>query len=1014
MTTEPYRIVAVFGPERQGSGYLLSPNLVLTAAHVVEGGGAVRAVAPHGVGAVSCTRWWSRHDAHCDLAILRADEPLLIRELSPAQIGFADQDEVCVLAGAFAIGYPDAARDASNRLDTEQLVGTIKYGTGVLGNRPVLDSLHYPPAPRIDETSPWAGFSGAPVFHDGVLHGIVRADQNGWQHNRVQFTPAALLGQEGPSRLPIEWVSFARPDRRFEARLREVQARAWGRVRVYGVSHHSELAESWPLDVVYLSLEAAEHRRSPQEIEPRRVEDALSGARRIVLRGGAGSGKTTLLQWLTTLAARDELPPSLSQFHDAVPVLLPVRTLTRSGGSLPPPEEFLAAVGHPLAGAPDSEGWMSRQLAAGRVLLLVDGVDEAPQRERARVRAWLDGLLTAYPKTSCLVTTRPSAVREGWLHDLEFTELDLLPMRRTDVLAFIDRWHRAARADAPAGRRERLDACQRSLEQAVSRVQDLGRLATTPLMCSLICALNVDRNGYLPDGRMALYAAALEMLLVRRDRERSVDLTSEGLAITQEQQHALLQRLAYWLIRNGRSELSRDEALRQIAHTLPSLALDDADPEQVLAHLMVRCGLLREPAPDAVDFVHRTFQDYLGAQAAVEEGDLPMLAAHAHEDQWEDVLRLAVGHARPRERAALLGDILARADAQPAHAPRLRLTAAACLTMAPDLTPAIRDRIQAATAELIPPRTVDAARELAAAGPIVLDLLPGPEGLDDETARAVVVCATTIATDRALPLLAAYTDHPSISVRGQLAYSWDRFDTAAYAEQIIARLDRAADLRIIVTTRAQAEHLAALGGADRVEFSGPAITEADIRLIPTDRLREVRLHELRTPVDRRWLASCPRMVDLRVLNCSSPAGTTTITTDRPEPSPHTSLAFLEIRGSLANFWDLLGMATAHTHVHLDSVSSYVLRDIAASPKAQIAATTLTLGGPDVAAEELRLLLTLAPQLRRVGLADSHQSLVPADFVGLRRLLIGLAGPHHPAYAAAFDGYADGLYWYRVP
>ncbi|MGW3690246.1 hypothetical protein [Streptomyces sp. NPDC005125] len=39
----------------------------------------------------------------------------------------------------------------------------------------------------------------------------------------------------------------------------------------------------------------------------------------------------------------------------------------------------------------------------------------------------------------------------------------------------------------------------------------------------------------------------------------------------------------------------------------------------MLEHLIGRTGLLRTPAADTVDFVHRTFQDYLGAQAVAED-----------------------------------------------------------------------------------------------------------------------------------------------------------------------------------------------------------------------------------------------------------------------------------------------------------------------------------------------------------------------------------------------------------
>jgi predicted NACHT family NTPase len=49
---------------------------------------------------------------------------------------------------------------------------------------------------------------------------------------------------------------------------------------------------------------------------------------------------------------------------------------------------------------------------------------------------------------------------------------------------------------------------------------------------------------------------------------------------------------------------------------------------------MERSGLLREPAAGRVDFVHRTFQEYLAAKAAVDNDEIGQLVANAHDDQW--------------------------------------------------------------------------------------------------------------------------------------------------------------------------------------------------------------------------------------------------------------------------------------------------------------------------------------------------------------------------------------------
>ncbi|MFC1430831.1 NACHT domain-containing protein [Streptacidiphilus sp. N1-3] len=870
------RIAAVFG-RSQGSGYLLSGSLVLTAAHLL-GDEPPEVVVPGGQGRVRCRVLWSRHDAAVDAALLRPEQPLTGSPTGSPDggpgPGWLELADLTPRPGAFAIGYPQIQRDAAGELDSEQLSGTLKPGTGVLTGRQVLDSQHQPPPARPDGGSPWAGFSGAAVFLEGRIVGVVRSDPTQWQHGRVALTPsAALLASTDFVRAcgPLGSAVAASPHGDgFEERLRSYLVAQLGTLQIIGLNRGGEDAESWSLDAGYLSLEllGGVPAQDADALAPvaQRAEQALSGHRRILVRGSAGSGKTTLLQWLATAAARRELPESLADLADCVPLLIRLRAVARRE-DLPSPEEFLAAVAKPLAGHARAAGWVTEQMERGRILLLVDGVDEVPEADRERTRAWLSELMDAYPDVRYVVTTRPSAVREGWLARAGFTELELLPMSRADVAAFIARWHTAA------GSGEQYAQWRELLTAAVVSKQDLGRLATSPLMCGLLCALNRDRRGYLPEGRMELYAAALEMLLVRRDRERGIT-GPDGLDLSAEQQIQLLQRLAYWLATNGRAEIGHELAVKILGTVLPAMPAVTGTPEEVLHHLLVRSGLLRRPTTETVDFVHRTFQDYLAAKAAVEDESLGLLARNAHDDQWEDVLRMAVGHGRPRERAQLLRALLAQAEQEPAHRARLWLLAAASLEHATELDPVVRQEVTSAAARLVPPRNDEDAKELATAGPVVLDLLPGPEGLDDATARAVVITATTLADSRAVPLLRQYTDHASVGVRDQLAWAWDRFDLREYGEQVIARLSHGDSLHFVAQSREQLDFLTALGGRSRLQVSGP-LTAADLLTLPPG-LVELRIHDNPYPFDlgpllRRsspaelWISNCHEVVSLAPL-----------------------------------------------------------------------------------------------------------------------------------------------------
>ena len=662
-------------------------------------------------------------------------------------------------------------------------------------------------------------------------------------------------------------------DARFEQRYAEHMARKHGELTIHGLDfvHTRE----WRLDSAYISLEATQDTGDALDAATSVSADrVLADHERVLLRGPAGSGKTTLLQWLAVTAARQTYDEHLAHLLGRVPFILPLRRVVRDG--LPPtPDRFLHAVRSSLAGAQPA-GWAERVLTAGRGLLLVDGLDEVPGPQRQETRRWLRELAGDFPGNLWLITSRPSAVREDWLADEGFTELTLAPMSRHDVAAFISRWHNAADADP---------GLADSLLSAVRTHPDLGRLAVNPLMCGLLCTLHRERRGRLPYGRRDLYEAALSLLLEERDKDRSVPVP-EGLSLSKDSQIQLLQRLAHWMIRNGRSEMDHDDAVAQLDRSLSRTTHVQATPHELFRHLLDRSGLLREPAEGRVDFVHRTFQDYLGAKAAVEEGDFPLLLDNAHKDQWEDVIRMAVAHARPAERARLLRGLVAkvpleggegagmsRAAARQGRGDqgefegnvRNLLLAAACLEQATDLDPQVRAEVTSKTSRLFPPRSMAAARHVAdIGGPMLLGLLPGPQGLTDEEAACAVVAASRTGTDAALPVLARFRHHSSPALRRQLVWAWHRFETDEYAREVVAHLDETG----LYFTAHHVEHLRALrrmGGRERIQIVGRYHPRQLVEHIDPARLTHLWLREGYARHDGEdWLSAFPHLRTLVV------------------------------------------------------------------------------------------------------------------------------------------------------
>ncbi|MPY63984.1 NACHT domain-containing protein, partial [Streptomyces spongiae] len=626
----------------------------------------------------------------------------------------------------------------------------------------------------------------------------------------------------------------------FEERYADHISGRYGTLTIYGLDAGTR---EWPLDTAYLSLEATREQNGHSNgrsglHEP--AERVLDRQDQVLLRGVAGSGKTTLVQWLAVTTAGRTYDHGLTHLVGRVPFVLPMRRIVRPGAEFPLPGDFLKAVGCPVAGE-QPPGWVERVLRARRGVLLVDGIDEIAADRRPAARRWLRELARTFPGNLWLVTSRPSAVPEKWLDAEGFAELTLSPMTRDDVATFVRRWHRAAGADENVGA---------SLLQSVRTTSELNRLATNPLMCGMLCALHRDRRGFLPQDRRSLYEAALTMLLERRDRERELD-HPDGLLVPYATQVQLLQKLAWWLIRNSRAEMDRSEALHIIGQALPAVGLAGT-AEEVYRSLLLRSGLLREPAEGRVDFLHRTFQDYLGARLAVQELDFDLLVNNAEKDEWEDVILLALAHARPQEAEQMLRRLVAQDTS------RGKLLAAAGLRYVAEVDPSVRTSVEDGVAELVPPHWSGAARELAqAGGDLVLALLPGPEDLHPAVAMMVAETAVQLGSEASLHFLTRFREHPDARVQMLLAQSWQYFDRELYTHAILAHLP--AQHRVTVRGSEDLRTLRSIGGWEDIHVHGAYRVEDLTELVVRERLTTLALEAPHPVEGLTWLSAFPNL-----------------------------------------------------------------------------------------------------------------------------------------------------------
>jgi hypothetical protein len=599
----------------------------------------------------------------------------------------------------------------------------------------------------------------------------------------------------------------AREAAEFEDRYRNTLAQILDRIEIFGVRITGAATREYALTRAYVPISAS--RVATDQLC--QLDEALMQERLVVVRGDAGSGKSTLMQWLAVQAARRKFVAALAHWNERIPFYVRLREYQDETKELPRPTQFLSeSLRHLIDLVP--AGWTDQSLSAG-ALLLIDGVDELPAKRRGRLFDWIRGLKDAYPNTVVLVSSRPAALDSGdptfssRLCSLGFVELALEPMTPNDSETLTIRWHaEVARGLADKAILAALERNERSLRQALRERPAIRNLASSPLLCAMMCVLNWDQRSNLPDDRMQLYRLALDLLLERRESDREIG--PANIRLDRQTKETLLDGLAYWMLRNGMTEAGRPEAEKQIADMLPGLPHLPPSPTLIMDELVERSGVLRQPQYGVVDFQHRTFPEYMGARAALATGDKGVLTEHAAIESWRDVVVFAAGHTRGLERDQFIRQLLSPGPVSNRRPFEAKVTAVCCLeTVGRELDAGVLKDLQALAKSLFPPQDLAQARILATVAAADPSLLQGHELEASQVIAACIRCAAVVGGPVMRQVIAGYSEHPGDQIDQEIARAYQMFDDSDFEQEVLQRRDALFGVRLSELATADAREL---------------------------------------------------------------------------------------------------------------------------------------------------------------------------------------------------------------
>lgn len=407
-------------------------------------------------------------------------------------------------------------------------------------------------------------------------------------------------------------------------------------------------------------LELADLQRSPPKAFDRGSLEAfdqtqIAGVKAVEIYsklrvlGKPGAGKTTFLQHLAIWCNQGRFAA------DRVPIFVTLRDFAdESGDELNLlsylRDEFLASGISELS-------MLETLLRSGRVLLLLDGLDEVQDQARRIVANEIRRLCEKYPQNLFVVTCRTAAQA---LNLNRFTDVEIAPFTPDQIAAFAQKWFTTlTKTTIQAGQEQAVQ-----FMQALSLPENLPfrRLAVTPLFLHLACWV-FHRQGSFPTQRSEFYKQCLDLLLRKWDETKGIEREEMYHGFSVAQKLKLLSQIATVTFEQGDYFFERQTVEHQIEDYLRSLPnasteLEElqSDSESILQQIELQHGLLSERVQGVFSFLDQVFQEYLTAQKIVanhhlqgSNRSLEQLVSHITDPRWREIFLLTVTMLRRAE-----------------------------------------------------------------------------------------------------------------------------------------------------------------------------------------------------------------------------------------------------------------------------------------------------------------------------------------------------------------------------